>query len=538
MRKRPQQEQPGSVPRKDLKFVLYARKSTEEDTKQVHSIEDQIEVCQEYAEAQGDINIVEIIKEQKSAKYSRNRPEFMRMLKGVRNGDYNAIIAYAPDRLSRNMLEAGEIIDMLTPTKERGSILLKDLVFPSATFGNDPGGRLSLAVMFSLATQYSEQLAERVTIGHQKNLKRGASAGTPKWGYIRDEFSGHYVPSPIFDAIKKCWEMLLEGKSQADVLRWLVKNKIRKHTKSGKLIKPTKQILSEVFKDTIYYGVLEQGGETVDLRKVQPDFIPMITEEQFEQVQKDGANGYQKHIKHSDGSNIELPLKGMVYCDTCGSKMYPGASKGRMPGKRFVYYTCQNKDCPRRPKGIRAKYIFDDFYNTLKAMELDSDATYAAYEKELDENIQLELDSLREERASLVGLKNQHKRDLDLANADFMRLSDPKLKTPEATLEACRNRIDVATTAMNDIADDIAKIDKTLNDPASIKMAKEDFLNLLSTSAEKLKNGTFAEKDAIARIWLLNLRIGEQKEVSYLCKTELKDLVKFGNVLNGGSGRT
>lgn len=121
-----------------------------------------------------------------------------------------------------------------------------------------------------------------------------------------------------------------------------------------------------------------------------------------------------------------------------------------------------------------------------------------------------------------------------LANADFMCLSDPKFKTPEATLEACRARIDAAETAMNDIAE----IDKTLNDPNSIKMTKEDFLNLLATSTEKLKNGTFAEKDAIARMWLLNLRIGNKKEVSYLCKTELKDLVKFGNVLSGGSDWT
>lgn len=460
------------------------------------------------------------------------------MIRGIKNGDYDAIIAYAPDRLSRNMLEAGEIIDMLTPTKERGSILLKDLVFPSATFSNDPGGRLSLAVMFSLATQYSEQLSERVAMGHSQNLKRGASADTPKWGYTRDEFSGHYHPSPIFDDIKRCWEMLLEGKNQADVLRYLVKHKIRKITKTGKMIKPTKQILTSIFDDKIYYGVLEQGGGKADLREAQPDFVPMVTEAEFEKVQEMRSGRYQVHIKHKDGSCIELPLKGMVFCDVCGSKMYPGASKGRLPGKKFVYYTCQNKDCSRKPKGVRAKYIFDDFYNTLKAMELDSEAAYAAYEKELDENIKLELDALKKERTSLVGLKNQHKRDLDLANADFTRLSDPKLKTPETTLEACRARIDVAETAMNDITDDIAKIDKTMNDPNSIKMTKEDFLNLLSTSAEKLKNGTFAEKDAIARIWLLNLRIGEQKEVSYLCKTELKDLVKFGNVLSGGSGRT
>lgn len=72
----------------------------------------------------------------------------------------------------------------------------------------------------------------------------------------------------------------------------------------------------------------------------------------------------------------------------------------------------------------------------------------------------------------------------------------------------------------------------------SIKLAKEDFLNLISTSAEKLKNGTFAEKDAIARAWLLNLRIGPEKEVFYLCKTELKDLVNFNNVKCGGPKRT
>lgn len=327
--------------------------------------------------------------------------------------------------------------------------------------------------------------------------------------------------------------MKLEGQSQADILRWMVKNKIRRITKSGKIIKPTKQILSNIFTEKIYCGILEQGEGEVNLCEVQSDFKSIITVEQFEKVQKMKTDKYQKHIKRDNTPSIELPLKGMVFCDVCGSKMYAGASKGRFPKKRFVYFTCQNKKCSRKPKGIRAKYIFDDFYGSLKAIELDSDKAYAAYEKEVDENIQLELDELRAERKRLVGIKNQHKRDLDLANKDFTRLSDAKLKTPEATLEDCRNRIDIATTAMNSITDDIAKIDKTLNDPSSIKMTKDDFLNLISTSAEKLKNGNFAEKDAIARAWLLNLRIGDKNEVSYLYKTELQDLIKFSNVLNG-----
>lgn len=56
------------IDRASLKFVLYARKSTEDEGSQVNSIEDQVRICKEYADRQGDINIVEVIEEKKSAK--------------------------------------------------------------------------------------------------------------------------------------------------------------------------------------------------------------------------------------------------------------------------------------------------------------------------------------------------------------------------------------------------------------------------------------------------------------------------------------
>ena len=50
-----------------LKYVLYARKSSEEESAQEKSLPNQIEDCKRFAEANG-LNVVDIITEQKSAK--------------------------------------------------------------------------------------------------------------------------------------------------------------------------------------------------------------------------------------------------------------------------------------------------------------------------------------------------------------------------------------------------------------------------------------------------------------------------------------
>jgi len=101
-----------SIDIRKLRYVLYARKSTEDDTRQVRSIGDQIRDCQKLAQDL-DLRVVDIIKETKSAKRPHQRPLFTKMLKDLRAKKYDAILCWHPDRLCRNMLEAGEIIDML-----------------------------------------------------------------------------------------------------------------------------------------------------------------------------------------------------------------------------------------------------------------------------------------------------------------------------------------------------------------------------------------------------------------------------------------
>lgn len=95
-----------------LRYVIYARKSTDTAEKQERSIGDQIYECKALAERLG-LRWVEVIHEEKSATVSDKREKFRTMLDGIRAGKYDGIISWAPDRLARNMKEGGEIIDML-----------------------------------------------------------------------------------------------------------------------------------------------------------------------------------------------------------------------------------------------------------------------------------------------------------------------------------------------------------------------------------------------------------------------------------------
>ena len=97
---------------KSLKYVIYARKSTDATEKQERSIGDQIAECKAFAERNG-LRYIGIIHEEKSAKVSEKRPKFRAMLEDIKSEKYDGIISWSPDRLARNMKEGGEIIDML-----------------------------------------------------------------------------------------------------------------------------------------------------------------------------------------------------------------------------------------------------------------------------------------------------------------------------------------------------------------------------------------------------------------------------------------
>ena len=75
-----------------LKYVLYARKSRTDETAQVRSIPDQKAECRELASRLG-LKVVKVLEEAKSAKKPNQRPVFDEVIRGIRSGIYDGILA-------------------------------------------------------------------------------------------------------------------------------------------------------------------------------------------------------------------------------------------------------------------------------------------------------------------------------------------------------------------------------------------------------------------------------------------------------------
>jgi DNA invertase Pin-like site-specific DNA recombinase len=77
---------------KTLKYVLYLRKSTEDEGRQIRSIKDQERDCREMAVRLG-LNIVDVLHDKKSAKQPGKRRGFTDLLRRIRAKEFDAIIS-------------------------------------------------------------------------------------------------------------------------------------------------------------------------------------------------------------------------------------------------------------------------------------------------------------------------------------------------------------------------------------------------------------------------------------------------------------
>jgi DNA invertase Pin-like site-specific DNA recombinase len=163
------------LPKEKRRYVIYIRKSTDDEAKQVRSLEDQESECLELANNIGvHVKSEDIISESGSAKKSGNRPIFDKMIEGFIAGKYHGLIAWSPDRLSRNMLEAGQLIEMVDLEQ------IQDLCFRTYQFENNPNGKMLLGILFATSKQYSDKLSVDVSRGTSGNIKDGKYNGVVK----------------------------------------------------------------------------------------------------------------------------------------------------------------------------------------------------------------------------------------------------------------------------------------------------------------------------------------------------------------------
>lgn len=513
-----------------LKYALYARKSTEDEGRQVRSIPDQVADCEKLA---NDLEIKvakPYIKETKSAKLPGERPLFTQLIKDVRSKKYDGILCWHPDRLARNMIEAGQIIDML----DNGT--LKDLRFVSHQFSNDANGKMLLGMLFVFSKHYSDDLSAKVNRGVKGNFSEGKSGGTPKHGYIRDE-NGIYQPvKGMHSLISTAWDMRSSEHSNRDILAFLNESNFHRMTKEKRIIRMTESTLSKMFQDPFYYGVLVQAGQTVDLREVY-NFVPATDEATYNKVQEVSYRTSRGMYKARKRATF-FPLRQFITCSYCSHKMYTGKSQPQ--NRKYLpkmYYRCDNPDCPRKELGIkrnvRAKNVFDWVQTFLEGDFKKIGQEYDRYSKLIDSQGDKQRITIKTQIQSKRGAINQVKAELDKRS---MALSN--LDKGTTAYNTVTGKISELEDEHQELEAAIAKLSSKLTDPTKLKLSKDEFLNLVKTAADKMKAGSAEQKDRIVRIIFLNLIIDGETVVNYICREPFASMLELSKISYGRGDRT
>lgn len=515
-----------------LRYVLYARKSTKDKERQMRSIPDQIKDCNLLADRLKLTVVGRPLKETGSAKTPGQRPIFDQMLNDIRAGKYDAILSWNPDRLARNMLEGGQIIQLIDDG------ILKDLQFKTHYFKNNANGKMLLGMAFVLSKQYSDDLQQKVTRGVRSRFQEGKTP-TPKHGYVNE--GGLYYPddkdeSKNFELICEAWQMRITGKSQKVIAKYMDKNSYgRKVKKNDRIIKIDDKKLSKVFQDSFYMGILVQAKQEIDLREIPGyDFVPAVTPEEFNQVQ---LLSKRRLTPYNTRRNLNFyPFKAIIRCAFCGSNMVVGPSTSGGKGKNvLLYYRCDNADCEWKknkdikPRNLRGKeimkFLYDFFANDFNLTEKD----YQRYYEKLGKLNETRTVTLKTKIRSLQGSLTALNEDI---KSRSLKIVDLSLKGKAK--EVNEQKITEEEAEKEELEREITKLKAQVKDPEQEVLSLEQFLNLVKKAEDIIKYADNVKKDAIVRLIFLNLFVNNEKVTEYRLKPPFDTMLKS---LKGRSSR-
>lgn len=331
----------------ELRYCLYARKSSESDEKQALSIGSQIAEMQRLA-ANQKLHIVETIQESKSAKDSGKRQGYTNLLQGLEEQRFNAILTWAPDRLSRNAGDLGRLVDLMDQQ------VLVQIKTSGQTFTNTPDEKFLLMILCSQAKLENDNRSKNVKRGQRTRCEMGVRPGPVPIGYklIRGEKYGE--PSRIeIDTerapfIKKAFEYVandnLSGRQAKD---YLEDEGFR--STNGKVVGLS--MMYRILKETFYYGEFVYGG--IEYKGLHE---PIITKDLYDKAQEK-----LKTCDKGKWGRKEFFFNKILKCAECGSGV-SGTTHMNRHGKFYTYYKCNKYGGTRNchSKYIREEKLFEE----------------------------------------------------------------------------------------------------------------------------------------------------------------------------------
>ncbi|MCT4606809.1 MAG: recombinase family protein [Marinisporobacter sp.] len=357
-----------------MKAAIYSRKS--KFTGKGDSVENQVQMCKEYAKMHGITDYI-IYEDEGFSGGTTNRPMFQKMLQDAIEKKFDMLICYRLDRISRNIADFAHLIEELQ--QYCISFISIREQFDTST----PMGRAMMNIAAVFAQLERETIAERIRDNMLELAKSGHWLGgqvplgykSKRITYLDGEFKERsmYQLSPVkeeLEIIKLIFDKYIETKSLSQVSKYLLSVHIKGKNGGSLNKKSIHNILtSPVYvkaNDQIFnylkalgvttagspnekYGILtynkNQNGKKQDYSQwiaaigkhegiIQPTHWLLVQE----------TLKINKKKAPRIGTSHTALLTGILKCALCGSNMritYGNKIKGT--NLRTYYYTCSLK---------------------------------------------------------------------------------------------------------------------------------------------------------------------------------------------------
>lgn len=333
------------VPTK-VKYCLYARKSTESEERQVLSIDSQIKEMLQLADREC-LEIVEMKRESHSAKETGQRPVFNEIVEEIREGKYNGILTWAPDRISRNAGDLGRIVDLMDSGK------LQEIRTFGQKFGNNPNEKFLLMILGSQAKLENDNRGINVKRGLRTRAELGLWSGIAPLGYLTQGLMDkkcQLIVDPLRGPIvKKMFEKVAyEQWSGRKVYNWL-RFELNFYTRGNKPL--TLSGVYRILENPFYYGVFERPKNSGNW--YQGKHTPLITQELFEKTK---AQLKRDQIVRE---TKEFAFTKLFTCGYCGSGISAEEKWKQLKdggANRYIYYSCSRA----RDRNCKNMYIREE----------------------------------------------------------------------------------------------------------------------------------------------------------------------------------
>lgn len=274
------------------KVVVYARVSTEHEA-QLSALENQKDWYKPILAQHPEWEVVRMyVDEGVTGTSAKKRPQFMQMIEDSDNGEFDLILTREVSRFARNTIDTLQYTRQL---KAKGVevFFINDNI---KTFDGD--GELRLTIMATLAQDESRKTSIRVKSGQQTSMENGVFYGNGNiLGY--DRVGKDMVINPEqAKTVRMIYDWYLDGVGIRAIQFKL--EQVGRLTSLGKTNWHMANI-SKILKNSFYCGIITYHKQwtpdfleqkkinnigDIEFTKVRGTHEPIVTEEEFERVQK------------------------------------------------------------------------------------------------------------------------------------------------------------------------------------------------------------------------------------------------------------